>query len=151
MDDLGVRYVARDGTIARVAGGYDLGYGGDDAPAGWNTLFNDPQGLALAAAGDLIVADTYNNRIRKLQPNDPVKLDIVSGNAQSGVTGTALKAFIVKVTGRASFPVPTMKVSFQVTAGAATLSAASTATDVNGQDGNLHRYRYRCTSSASRL
>jgi uncharacterized protein (TIGR03437 family) len=135
VDYIGVRYVARDGTIARVAGGSALGYGGDDAPSGPASLFYYPRGIALAAAGDLIVADTTNSRIRKLQPNDPVKMDIVSGNSQAGVTGTALKALIVKVTGRAAFPVPAMKVTFQVTAGTATLSAPSTVTDAAGQAG----------------
>ncbi len=135
VDYIGVRYVARDGTIARVAGGSALGYGGDDAPSGPASLFYYPRGIALAGAGDLIVADTTNSRIRKLQPNDPVKMDIVSGNSQAGVTGTALKALIVKVTGRAAFPVPAMKVTFQVTAGTATLSAPSTVTDAAGQAG----------------
>jgi trimeric autotransporter adhesin len=136
-DYIGVNYVASDGTITRVGGGFGVGYAGDDAPttASANTLFLNPGGVAVAAAGDVIIADTGNSRIRKLQPNDPVKMDIVSGNSQAGTTGTALKALIVKVTGRATFPVPNAKVTYQVTSGSATLSAASTTTDATGQAG----------------
>lgn len=136
-DAYGVRFIAPDGTIRRVAGGTAAGYGGDDSPAGGNTEYASTNGIALTRTGDVIIADTDNSRIRKLQPNDPARMDIVSGNNQTGTTGTALQAFIVKVTGKATVPAMGVPVTFAVTAGGATLSAASTPTDINGQAGVL--------------
>ena len=100
-DPLGVRYIRADGTITRVSGGADFGFAGDDASAGPGTQYDYPTGIALNTAGEIIIADTDNSRIRKLQPNDATRMDIVSGNNQTGTTGTALNAIIVKLTGKA--------------------------------------------------
>src|ERR1051326_4196078 len=97
------------------------GLPGDDPPAGTSTAYSAPTGIALLAAGDVIIADTGNSRIRKLQPNDPVKMDIVSGNSQKGITGTALDALIVKLTGKAGVPAGGVSVAFAVTSGSADL------------------------------
>ena len=100
-DPLGIRYLGRDGIINRIAGGSDYGFAGDDQSANPNTLYNYPAGIALNSSGEVIIADTHNSRIRKLQPNDPARMDVVSGNNQTGTTGTALNAFVVKLTGKA--------------------------------------------------
>jgi trimeric autotransporter adhesin len=134
-DGTGVRYVGRDGNIQRVAGGQDIGFAGDDSPAGANTLYNSPGGIVLAHSGELIIADTNNSRIRKLQPNDPVRMEIVSGNSQEGTTGTAMEAFVVKITGKTGIAAMGIPVTFAVTAGAADLSARTTATDISGLAG----------------
>jgi sugar lactone lactonase YvrE len=86
-DDLGVRYIARDGTISRISGGSTVGFSGDDASATSATQYNGPIGVAFASTGEVIIADTGNSRIRKLQPNDPTKMDILSGSNQKGVPG----------------------------------------------------------------
>ena len=83
----------------------------------------------------MILADTYNSRIRKLQPNNPVRMEIVSGDGQTGTTGTALAPFIVKIVGQTNVPAAGISVTFAVTAGAATLSAISAVTDGSGQTG----------------
>jgi uncharacterized protein (TIGR03437 family) len=134
-DGVGIRYVSASGTISRISGGNLPGFAGDNAPAWAGTQYNGPVGITLAAGGDVIIADTYNSRIRKLQVNDPTKMDIVSGNKQAGVTGIALDAMIVKVTGKTGLPAEGLNVTFAVTAGSATLSAATSLTDASGQAG----------------
>jgi len=53
------------GTISTVAGNGVQGYSGDGGPARDAALFR-PFGIALDAAGDLYIADTFNNRIRRV-------------------------------------------------------------------------------------
>ncbi|MGH2771844.1 MAG: hypothetical protein ACRDIU_01705, partial [Actinomycetota bacterium] len=60
-----VRKVESNGTISTVAGTGILGFNGDALP-GRLTSLNDPTGLALDGCGDLYVADTGNDRVRKL-------------------------------------------------------------------------------------
>jgi uncharacterized protein (TIGR03437 family) len=132
-DFMGVRYIGRDGTINRIAGGTAYGFAGDDATASSATRYYDTTGIALNSAGEVILADTYNSRIRALQPNNPVRMDIVSGNNQTGTSGTPLNAFIVRITGQSTVPPAGISVAFAVTAGAATLSALAAVTDGSGQ------------------
>jgi uncharacterized protein (TIGR03437 family) len=82
-----------------------------------------------------MVVDSDNSRIRKLQPNNPIRMDIVSGNNQSGTTGSALNPFIVKITGQTAVPPAGVGVSYAVTSGSATLSASTATTDATGQAG----------------
>jgi uncharacterized protein (TIGR03437 family) len=60
-----VRKVSPSGTISTVAGNGRAGLAGDGGPATGASL-NGPWGLAFDAAGALYVADTLNNRIRKI-------------------------------------------------------------------------------------
>jgi uncharacterized protein (TIGR03437 family) len=64
VDSLGVSKVAPDGTIALTVagGGVTLGDGG---PATSAFLYG-PEGVAVDGAGNLYIADTLNNRIRKV-------------------------------------------------------------------------------------
>lgn len=58
-----IRRIAPDGEVTTIAGGRRAGQA-DGAAA--QALFNAPTGLALAANGDLYIADTANDAIRKL-------------------------------------------------------------------------------------
>ncbi len=51
-------------TIAGAANG-DSGYVGDGGPA-TAAQFNGPQGLAVDAAGNIFISDTYNHRVRRI-------------------------------------------------------------------------------------
>ena len=57
--------VAGAGTILTVAGNGQYGYTGDGGPAASATL-GGPNGVAVDRAGDLYIADTYNNVVRKV-------------------------------------------------------------------------------------
>jgi uncharacterized protein (TIGR03437 family) len=60
-----VRKVTPDGLISTFAGSDAAGYAGDGGPAA-AALFNNPNGLATDAAGNLYIADFSNNCIRKI-------------------------------------------------------------------------------------
>ena len=61
---------AGQNTITTVAGTGSVGFSGDGGPATAAAL-NYPQGVAVDAAGLLNIADTQNNRIRKVGPAPP--------------------------------------------------------------------------------
>jgi sugar lactone lactonase YvrE len=60
-----IRKVTSGGTITTVAGTGVYGYSGDNGPATSAELYY-PQGVAVDAAGNLYIADSYNYRIRKV-------------------------------------------------------------------------------------
>ncbi len=60
-----VRKVSPDGMITTVVGNGLPGFSGDGGPATDAQLFR-PGGIAADSAGNLFIADTYNQRIRKV-------------------------------------------------------------------------------------
>ena len=54
------------GIISTVTGNGAEGFSGDGGPATAAEL-NFPMGVAVSAAGDVVIADSYNNRVRELQ------------------------------------------------------------------------------------
>jgi sugar lactone lactonase YvrE len=73
------------GSIATVAGDGTKGYGGDGGPATWAEL-NNPYGVALDSAGNLYIADTLNNRIRKVDVATGI-ITTVAGNGSKSFSG----------------------------------------------------------------
>lgn len=67
-----------NGIITTIAGNGKPGFSGDGGPAVSASL-NNPAGLTLAANGDLYVADTNNNRVRKISGGT---ITTVAGNGQ---------------------------------------------------------------------
>ena len=59
-----------NGVIATVGGDGDCCYSGDNGPA-TSAELNNPAGVAVDAAGNLYVADLYNDRVRGLTPSGP--------------------------------------------------------------------------------
>ena len=57
--------VAADGTLTLIVGAPIVGFGGDGGPAILASL-NVPRGIAVDAAGNVYIADSQNNRIRKV-------------------------------------------------------------------------------------
>jgi DNA-binding beta-propeller fold protein YncE len=76
-----IRRIAPDGTVTTVAGGGGAGY--RDGPAR-EARFNGPIGVAVDGAGRILIADTYNDRIRAIGPEG-----LVSTLAGDGVPGFA--------------------------------------------------------------
>jgi len=60
-----VRKVGASGTITTVAGNGAYGFSGDGGPAA-NARLSGPHGVALDTSGNLFIADTFNNRVRKV-------------------------------------------------------------------------------------
>src|SRR5206468_12206320 len=66
-----VRRVAPDGKISTAAGTGVAGFRGDGGPAATAQL-GFPAGLAVDRSGALLVADSQNNRIRKIVPGGAI-------------------------------------------------------------------------------
>src|SRR5205807_7894103 len=60
------RVDAATGIISTIAGGVTAGFGGDGGPPGSASLLNTPAWLAIAGSGNLYIADSGNNRIRRI-------------------------------------------------------------------------------------
>src|SRR6185369_781020 len=82
-----IRKLSPDGNVTTLAGGSE----GFADGAGAAASFNTPSALALGPDGDLYVADTGNNRIRKITPDG--RVSTVAGDGTAGyVDGPAAQA-----------------------------------------------------------
>ena len=72
-----------NGVIATVAGNGTQGFSGDNGPA-TNAQLYYPEGVAVDSAGNLYIADAYNNRIRKVSNG---VITTVAGNGAFGISG----------------------------------------------------------------
>jgi uncharacterized protein (TIGR03437 family) len=98
-----VRKVTPSGTISTVAGNAALGggYSGDGGPA-TSAQLRTPEGLALDSAGNLYVADTYSNRVRKVAANGTITTVAGGGSADFppyGDGGLATQATLAQPAG----------------------------------------------------
>jgi sugar lactone lactonase YvrE len=73
-----IRKIAPDGSVSTYAG-QDEGF---NDGASFNAAFNTPSGLALDRTGNLFIADTGNNRIRKISPEGQVST--IAGDGTAG-------------------------------------------------------------------
>ncbi len=79
-----IRKVTTVGVISTVAGNGTGGYSGDGGQATVAEL-NQPIGVTLDTAGNLYIADTYNNRIRIVTTAGVIST--VAGNGTGGYSG----------------------------------------------------------------
>jgi sugar lactone lactonase YvrE len=79
------KVTAGSGGTTVVAGNGTPGYWGDQGPAIYAAL-NNPASVALDNAGNLYIADAYNNEIRKVVAN-PGVITTIAGNGQCSDTG----------------------------------------------------------------
>ena len=87
-----VRRITPNGVISTVAGTGGQGFNGDNRPATQATLTN-PEGLLVDSAGNLLITDYFNNRIRRVSPDGIITTIVGNGNAGfSGDAGPAVQA-----------------------------------------------------------
>ncbi len=87
-----IRRVGLDGNIMTFAGTGQLGSSGDGGPAR-DASFNEPTGLAFDSIGNLYVADSQNNRIRKISSSGIITTVVGTGAQDfSGDGGQAVLA-----------------------------------------------------------
>ncbi|HUP70393.1 MAG TPA: DUF6531 domain-containing protein [Acidimicrobiales bacterium] len=79
-----VRKVATNGVITTVAGNGTAGFGGDGGPATSASVWS-PNGIAIDRAGNLFIADTRNQRVRKVDTAGTITT--VAGNGNFGFSG----------------------------------------------------------------
>ncbi|WP_051450343.1 hypothetical protein [Actinospica robiniae] len=96
-DNVVRRVDARTGRISTVAGDYaadtandGLGAFSGDGGQATAAQLNDPQGIALDGAGDLFIADTFDNAVREVTPDGLISTVVNSSAAPGGESsGTA--------------------------------------------------------------
>ena len=76
-----IRKIDASGIISTIAGIGGRGFNGDGGPA-TDAQLNLPNGVTTDTAGNIYIADTFNNRIRKIDTSG-----IISTIAGDGVTG----------------------------------------------------------------
>ncbi len=79
-----IREVLKDGRITTFAGTGAAGNGGDGGPAAQAQLYM-PQGLAVDSAGNVYIADTLNNRVRRVSADGTITT--VAGAGEAGYAG----------------------------------------------------------------
>ena len=86
-----VRVITSDGKINTVVGNGFPQYSGDGGSPTSASL-NNPQGISLDSAGTLYIADTFNNRIRKVSGNVITTIAGIGTGGFSGDGGPAVNA-----------------------------------------------------------
>lgn len=80
-----IRMVDTSGNITTVAGNGTAGYTGDGAAA-TSAMLNDPQGVVVDSAGNIYIADTANNAVRKVTGGKITSI-VGSVDGSAGYTG----------------------------------------------------------------
>ena len=73
-----IRAISKDGQVRTLAGGREPGFADG---VGAEARFDTPCGIAVAADGSLLIADTGNRRIRRVEPNGQVMT--LAGNGEA--------------------------------------------------------------------
>lgn len=97
--NLRIRKISLDGSIATIAGSGTFKFSGDGGSAASASL-HQPSSVAVDAAGGFFIADTLNHRVRKVTPDGRIVTVAGNGSASfSGDGGTAISAGLGNPTG----------------------------------------------------
>lgn len=80
-----IRHVESNGRITTIGGTGKAGYSGEGTAT--RSEFNYPTGIAVDSGGTVYVADTYNNRIRRIDAHGTITTVAGTGNAGFGGDG----------------------------------------------------------------
>ena len=84
------------GIITRLAGTGVAGFSGDGGPA-TQAMLNVPQRIAIGPRGGVYVADSLNNRIRKISVNGVI--NTIAGTGVAGFSGDGGDALLAQIKG----------------------------------------------------
>jgi sugar lactone lactonase YvrE len=101
-DNNRIRKVTAAGIISTVAGNGTYGFGGDGGPA-TSAQLAFPSGVAVDPSGNLFIADSYNNRIRKVTAAGIIST--VAGNGTYGFGGDGVPAISAQLASPSSVAV----------------------------------------------
>ncbi|EFC38200.1 predicted protein [Naegleria gruberi] len=92
-----IRKILRNGTMVIIAGTGQSGYNGDGIDAKIAKL-NNPSGIVVdSKTGELFIADTANNRIRKILTNGTIIT--IAGTGETGYNGDGIDATSAQIRG----------------------------------------------------
>ncbi len=83
VNDNVIRKVDLAGIVTTVAGTGEQGFAGDGGPA-TSALLDSPAGVAVDAAGNIYIADTHNQRVRKVSNGT---ITTIAGTGTAGFSG----------------------------------------------------------------
>lgn len=83
LNDNVIRKVDLAGIVTTVAGTGEQGFAGDGGPA-TSALLDSPAGVAVDAAGNIYIADTHNQRVRKVSNGT---ITTIAGTGAAGFSG----------------------------------------------------------------
>lgn len=83
-DNHRIRKILKNGKIMTLAGNGTSGYSGDGGPA-LTAQLDFTRGVAVSRSGEVYIADSYNNRIRKILLNGTIIT--IAGNGRNGYFG----------------------------------------------------------------
>jgi len=81
-----IRKVNASGIISTVAGNGDYNYAGNEGPA-LSASFRRPEGVFVDSAGNILIADTHNNQIRKVDHATGIIYGIAGYGVGAGYSG----------------------------------------------------------------
>jgi sugar lactone lactonase YvrE len=100
-----IRYVNPAGNISTIAGTGVQGFTGDGGPAA-NAQLNVPAGVLVDVAGNIYIADSGNNRVRRINPSTG-DITTVAGTSAESITGDGGPADAAGLYGPYSFALDT--------------------------------------------
>ena len=89
-----IRKININGIINTIAGNGSAGFGGDGGLA-INASLNSPSGIALDGAGNIYIADWFNNRVRKV--NSSGVISTIAGDGSAGYAGDGGLAIVASL------------------------------------------------------
>lgn len=92
-----IRRVATNGIITTIAGNGTAGFSGDNGPA-TSAQLNGPLGVALDRNGNILIADSGNNRIRRVNAATGV-ITTAAGTGDTGFNGDGGAATSARISG----------------------------------------------------